>query len=450
MKKLFIALLVFPILSSIFSGCATMSPLAKAMESRDTKAVENILTEGRDIDRADPKTGFTPLHLAIYYGNTQAAKMLIERGAALEIKDKDGRTPLMMAIDSSQIDVVSLLIDKRANINAVDNNLYTPIVLACQNNDYDINGIKKLIEKGALLNVMSRDGFTPLISASYYAPRATVALLIKEGAAINMANYEGVTPLIAASYAGQWDIVELLIKEGAYVHAQDVHGNKASDYAKPRSRVFKRLFNSPGYEKNQSALNMLRDAEKQQPLKVNQTANIYTSKIFPIVGKVQQCLTPDVEYKVFMEQSASPNASVNLSGNITYTSAALDKWDDDILTFVTAHEIAHDKLGHVTKKLAVSTTTNVVMIVANQIVPGLGLLNHVIHPAIVNNFSKSQEYDADKLAAEACLKCFDYSIEKQVEIMKKIQASAQCEGGGFWATHPSWNDRIANIQEINH
>ncbi len=29
---------------------------------------------------------------------------------------------------------------------------------------------------------------------------------------------------------------------------------------------------------------------------------------------------------------------------------ALEKFDDDALTFLAAHEIAHDKLGHVAKK----------------------------------------------------------------------------------------------------
>jgi hypothetical protein len=45
-----------------------------------------------------------------------------------------------------------------------------------------------------------------------------------------------------------------------------------------------------------------------------------------------------------------------------------------------------------------------VMLVANAFIPGVGLLNHVINPAVTNNaVSKPQELEADLAAYKACL-----------------------------------------------
>ncbi|HPV50270.1 MAG TPA: M48 family metalloprotease, partial [Smithellaceae bacterium] len=136
---------------------------------------------------------------------------------------------------------------------------------------------------------------------------------------------------------------------------------------------------------------------------------------------------------------------VNISGNITFTKEALEKFDNDTLTFVAAHEIAHDKLGHVAKKIAVSSTITGALVVANVFLPGAGYLNHIINPTITNNYSKTQEYDADQMASDHCAQCFDMSIEKQITVMQKIEKISKSSGGGFWATHPSWENRIKNV-----
>ena len=85
------------------------------------------------------------------------------------------------------------------------------------------------------------------------------------------------------------------------------------------------------------------------------------------------------------------------------------------------------------------------MIVANVLLPGAGLLNHIINPTITNNYSKTQEYDADQLASDFCAQCFDMSIERQIAIMQRIEKISKSSGGGFWATHPSWEDRIKSV-----
>ena len=45
---------------------------------------------------------------------TENAKILIEKGAELSIKDEDGKTPLALASDTGQTDIVLLLRKKGA------------------------------------------------------------------------------------------------------------------------------------------------------------------------------------------------------------------------------------------------------------------------------------------------------------------------------------------------
>ena len=111
------------------------------------------------------------------------------------------------------------------------------------------------------------------------------------------------------------------------------------------------------------------------------------------------------------------------------------------------HEIAHNKLGHLANLQITSYVTTGVMIAVDMILPGAGLLNYFINPAVVNNFSKTQEFEADTEASKACL-CLGISISDQIEMLKKLK-SATDDSGGFWDRHPSWDERIENIKKTN-
>lgn len=131
-----------------------------------------------------------------------------------------------------------------------------------------------------------------------------------------------------------------------------------------------------------------------------------------------------------------------IEGNKVYiTESLLRDLNDDAIQFVLAHEIAHNKLGHIEKAQAVSYATTGLLVVADLFVPGIGLLNHAVNPAIVNNFSKLQEYDADEEAAAAC-ECLGIDA---VETMRSLRPFTR-GGGGFWDQHGSWEDRIENIR----
>jgi Zn-dependent protease with chaperone function len=147
---------------------------------------------------------------------------------------------------------------------------------------------------------------------------------------------------------------------------------------------------------------------------------------------------------LYIHPGHDPNAWID-PGNDVHITEGLFQFNDETLAFVIAHELSHAKLHHVGKKILTSMATTSVMMVANAFIPGIGLLNHVVNPAVTNNFNKLQELDADRLASETLITCFGIPVDRQIIVLESIQ-KATPEGGGFWAQHPSWSDRINAIR----
>lgn len=394
----------------LISGCAAKTPLIKASADGDTFATEKLVREGANIDETD-ENGYTPLMHAIWSGKKEPVIQLVNIGADVNKRDKAGYTPLLWAASYGYYDMAKLLIDRGSDINARSNDKSSPLLLALAASNHELS--KLLIDRGADVNVADANGTTPLILAAIYC---------------------------------DYDIAKTLIEKDVDLFAVDASGYKASDYVKFSLKTGKRVFQSDDYERNLSFLKLIKKAENAQILagRMN-TKNPKMARIYSIVYKVGKCINPDVEYDVFISDKNESNAWVNISGNITFTKEALEKFDNDTLTFVAAHEIAHDKLGHVAKKIAVSSTITGAMVVANIFLPGAGLLNHIINPTITNNYNKTQEYDADQMASDYCAQCFDMSIERQIAIMQRIEIISKSSGGGFWASHPSWENRIKSV-----
>ena len=93
--------------------------------------VELLIDKGADIN-AVSKNAFlaTPLQSALAMDWTDAAKLIISRGANLNCRGEGGGTPLHEAAANGQLEMAKLLIDHRANVNAKDDNGKTPLTIA--------------------------------------------------------------------------------------------------------------------------------------------------------------------------------------------------------------------------------------------------------------------------------------------------------------------------------
>ena len=79
--------------------------------------------------------GWTPLHLAAFFGNLDAARMLLDAGADVHAVSRNGlaNTPLHAATAGKHPEVALLLLENDARSDVVDAGGYTPLQIATQN-----------------------------------------------------------------------------------------------------------------------------------------------------------------------------------------------------------------------------------------------------------------------------------------------------------------------------
>ena len=68
--------------------------IEEAAMTGNTEAVRQHIAAGTDINIRNPMSGATPLIAATTFGHTETAKVLIEGGADLEVKNNEGAIPL--------------------------------------------------------------------------------------------------------------------------------------------------------------------------------------------------------------------------------------------------------------------------------------------------------------------------------------------------------------------
>ena len=90
--------------------CAT--PLMNAVQDGNVEAIKFLLQRGANVDAVD-KRGFTSLHRACEMGLLDAAAVLLEHGARMDIAAGEGKhTPLLLARMQKETAIVDLLESK--------------------------------------------------------------------------------------------------------------------------------------------------------------------------------------------------------------------------------------------------------------------------------------------------------------------------------------------------
>ena len=129
---------------------------------------------------------------------------------------------LIEASSSGYREIVSSLINNGAHINDVDRNGWTALIGASCYGHKKI--VDSLLNKRAHINAVDHDGWSPLILASRYGRKKIVDSLIKGGTDIKVIDRDGATALMWASCMGYKEIVDSLIKAGADINAADEYG----------------------------------------------------------------------------------------------------------------------------------------------------------------------------------------------------------------------------------
>ncbi|HKM84626.1 MAG TPA: ankyrin repeat domain-containing protein [Terriglobales bacterium] len=123
------------------------------------------------------KDGFTALHFACFFGQPEAARLLLESGAAVD------------AVAANPTQVMPLHSAASAR---------------------NLEAARLLLEHGAPVNTRQQAGWVPIHAAAQNGDRPMVELLLKHHADPKLANDEGKTPAMVAREKGHEEVAALL------------------------------------------------------------------------------------------------------------------------------------------------------------------------------------------------------------------------------------------------
>jgi uncharacterized protein len=161
-----------PVLYALYNGQeGLVDPILDANPALDvfdaaavgrTRGLEELLDAEPNLATAWSADGFTALHLAAFFGQEDAAKLLLERGAEPNVVARHASivvTPLHSAAAGSHPAIVKLLLAAGADVNAAQDGGFTPLHSAANNDDRE--SAEALLAAGADATLRTDEGKTP-------------------------------------------------------------------------------------------------------------------------------------------------------------------------------------------------------------------------------------------------------------------------------------------------
>ncbi|KAK3337640.1 ankyrin repeat-containing domain protein [Cercophora scortea] len=207
----------------IKGGASVHAPGGYALQAASFNGHEELVTKlldyGADVNACCPSDRFNPgtaLQAACVAGNVGIAQILIRRGANPNLGSGDFTNPLTAATSNGNAELLKVLLEARADPNVVGGfDGTTPLINA--STTLLAPSLDLLIQHGAYVDTMDRDGDTALIMSALVGDDDCVNLLLDRRAAINLGGAHNGTPLHAAAAGGQINTCRILLKRGADV-----------------------------------------------------------------------------------------------------------------------------------------------------------------------------------------------------------------------------------------
>jgi len=119
---------------------------------------------------------------ACSHNNTKLAKILIDKGAKLDLQNNNGRTALTWSaltwsVCNNNTKLAKILIDKGANLDLQNNNGRSALIWSVRNNNTKL--AKILIDKGANLELQDKKRHTALMWACHYNYTEIVSYILE-------------------------------------------------------------------------------------------------------------------------------------------------------------------------------------------------------------------------------------------------------------------------------
>src|SRR3989449_1109334 len=132
-----------------------------------------------------------------------------------------------------------------------------------------------------------------------------------------------------------------------------------------------------------------------------------------------------------------------------YFTQGLARQPAKVIDALVAHEVAHELLGHIGERRALSLSLGAGFTMLGFAFPGVSLLDFVANPLIVRAFTRDQEIAADLKAVEI-LRDMGYESPRRA-MAEALRAAAKVNGparGGWLATEPSLEDRLSRLEPL--
>ncbi|PPK88710.1 beta-lactamase regulating signal transducer with metallopeptidase domain [Neolewinella xylanilytica] len=198
------------------------SLLMHAIYDGDLEMVKYLLEKVNDLSQTDER-GFTPLMAAASENHVDVAKLLIERGADVNQVHRQW-TALIEAADEGSLEVAELLLDNGASVNFDGGSGRSASVMAAS--EGHLNVLQLLEARGAYLG----DGggkLSPLHAAAHEGHKEIVRYLLDQGVEVDHRDGWGQTALMFAAEERHTEVVSMLLEAGADPELKDVNGNTA-------------------------------------------------------------------------------------------------------------------------------------------------------------------------------------------------------------------------------
>jgi len=205
------------------------------LQAGDADGLRRLLEQDPAASEAHDSAGVSLLMHSLYRGRRDLAELIASKKKALDIfeatslgrldrlnecirdasainsRSKDGFTALHFACFFSQPEAARLLIENGAAVDAVAANPMQVMPLHSAASARNLEAARLLLEHGAPVNARQQGGWVPIHAAAQNGDRPMVELLLKHHADPTLANDDGKTPAMVAREKGHEEEIAALL-----------------------------------------------------------------------------------------------------------------------------------------------------------------------------------------------------------------------------------------------